>query len=75
MIELLRCCGENRAKMDAPAWRSHIEHTVRSHIDELQRMSQTDRHAYIYEEGQTLTAADRKCFDRDTDLSHGMQIR
>lgn len=72
--ELLRCCGENRAEMDAPAWRLHIEHTVRSHIDELQRMSQTGRHAYIYEEGQTLMAADRKCFDRDTDLSHGMQI-
>ena len=49
--ELLLCCAENRATMDAPAWKRHIEHVV-------QRHAQTLRGAYVYEAEPMRTAAD-----------------
>ena len=73
--DLLLCCGENRTEMDAPAWKSHIEHTVRSHVDELQRMAQTGRHAYSYEDDQARDAAESVPFSQSDDLSRGLRTR
>jgi hypothetical protein len=49
--ELLLYCGKNRAAMDAPAWKRHIEHVVRIRTEAL-------RASYVYEAPPMQAAAD-----------------
>ena len=49
--ELLLYCGKNRAEMDAPAWKRHIEHVIRMRTEAL-------RDSYVYEAPPMQAAAD-----------------
>ena len=49
--ELLLYCGKNRAEMDAPAWKRHIEHVIRMRTEAL-------RDSYVYEAPPMQVAAD-----------------
>ena len=49
--ELLLYCGKNRAEMDAPAWKRHIEHVIRMRTEAL-------HDSYVYEAPPMQAAAD-----------------